>query len=65
MSKGIDDEAFLDAITELEPAGTQEVADAIGVERQSADYRLRRLRDEGKVRSKKIGGTLVWMSANE
>ena len=54
------DEEILDAVREHEPAGTSEVAEAVGIARQSADYRLRKLADEGAVRSKKIGGTLAW-----
>lgn len=61
MSKGIPDEQYLAAVRDHAPAGTQEVADAVGVERQSADYRLRQLEDRGKIVSKKVGGTLVWM----
>jgi len=60
------DEAFLATVTEHEPATTTEVADAIGCVRQNADYRLRRLRDAGKVASKKAGPSVVWMlSGNE
>lgn len=54
------DEEFLEAVGRLEPAGTREVADAIGVTRQNADQRLRRLEDEGRVTSKKIGNSLAW-----
>ncbi|MFB6296233.1 MAG: FaeA/PapI family transcriptional regulator [Halobacteriales archaeon] len=56
---------YIDAVRELEPAATSEVADRVGVARQSADYRLRQLEDEGKVRSKKIGSALAWMVAEE
>ena len=58
------DEDVLAAVREHEPAGTQEVADALGIERQSADYRLRRLQDVGQVTSKKIGGSLAWRIAD-
>lgn len=54
------DEEYLDAVREHEPAGTSEVAAAVGVARQSADYRLRQLEDEGKVGSKRIGNSLAW-----
>ena len=47
--------AFVD-----EPAGTSEVADALGCTTQNADYRLRKLRDAGRVESKKVGRSLVW-----
>lgn len=54
------DEEYVQAVAGHEPAGTVEVADAVGVTRQSADYRLRQLREEGRVNSKKVGGVLVW-----
>lgn len=53
----------LAAVRAHQPAGTVEVADELGIERPSADYRLRRLQDEGKVTSKKIGGSLAWSVA--
>ncbi|WP_318566920.1 winged helix-turn-helix domain-containing protein [Salinigranum marinum] len=58
------DEEVLDAVQKHEPAGTKEVADELGIARQSADYRLRRLLDEGRVSKKKVGNSLVW-SAEE
>jgi predicted ArsR family transcriptional regulator len=58
------DEEVLDAVRKHEPAGTKEVADELGIARQSADYRLRRLLDEGRVSKKKVGNSLVW-SAEE
>ncbi|WP_135824607.1 winged helix-turn-helix transcriptional regulator [Halorussus ruber] len=51
---------ILGVVRQNEPAGTQEVADELGLSRQGADYRLRRLSEVGKVLSKKVGGTLVW-----
>lgn len=58
------EEEFLNAVSEYEPAGTSEVADAVNCTYQNADYRLRQLEEKGKVRSKKIGQSLVWMSTN-
>lgn len=54
------DEEVLEAVRNHEPAGTQEVANELGIARQSADYRLRRLLDEGRVLKKKVGNSLVW-----
>lgn len=54
------DEEYLEAVREHEPAATTEVADEVGVARQSADYRLRRLENEGRVRSTRIGNSLAW-----
>lgn len=50
------------AVRAHEPAATSEVASELGIARQSADYRLRKLRDSGRVSSKKIGASLVWFS---
>lgn len=55
------DNEFVRAITEHEPAGTKEVADELGITRQGADYRLRRLEEDGKVSKKKVGNSLVWL----
>lgn len=65
MSKGIGDDEILDAVRESEPAATKEVAEALGIVRQSADYRLRQLEKEGRVRSKMAGNSLIWMLAEE
>jgi hypothetical protein len=53
------------AVRSYDPAATSEVADELGIERQSADYRLRKLRDTGDVCSKKIGASLVWYLPRE
>ncbi|ELY76174.1 winged helix-turn-helix transcriptional regulator [Natrinema pallidum] len=58
------DEEVFNAVRKHEPAGTKEVADELGIARQSADYRLRRLLDNGRVSKKKVGNSLVW-SAEE
>lgn len=58
------DEEYLDAVREQEPAATSEIAEVVGVARQSADYRLRKLEDERKVTSKTIGNSLSWSLAD-
>ncbi|AUV80259.1 hypothetical protein C2R22_00095 [Salinigranum rubrum] len=58
-------EEFLNAVREHEPAGTSEVAEAVGCTTQNADYRLRQLREGGRVASKKIGRSLVWTLTND
>ncbi|WP_338738399.1 FaeA/PapI family transcriptional regulator [Haloplanus salilacus] len=57
--------AYLNAVRDHEPAATSEIADSVGVTRQGADYRLRQLEDEGKVQSKMVGNSLVWMLVDE
>ena len=56
------DAEILAAVRAHEPAATSEVAGEVGMTRQGADRRLRRLRDEGRVSSKKIGAALVWFA---
>ena len=59
------DEEFIRAVAEHEPAGTKEVADELGIARQGADYRLRRLEENGKISKKKVGNSLVWSVQQE
>lgn len=54
------DDEIIQAVQLSEPAGTQEVADELGIARQSADYRLRKLLEQGRVKKKKIGNSLAW-----
>jgi len=54
------DDEIIQAIRSNEPAGTQEVADELGLARQSVDYRLRKLLDQGRVEKQKIGNSLAW-----
>ncbi|WP_254547225.1 hypothetical protein [Halomarina pelagica] len=53
------------AVREHDLAVTREVAETVGVTRQGADYRHRKLEAEGFVLSKKIGRELVWMVAEK
>lgn len=59
------DEEYVAAVRSQSPASTKDVADAVGVTRQGADYRLRRLKEKGKVRGKLVGNSLVWMPAED
>ena len=56
----VSDEEIIEAVGENEPAGTSEVGETVGMSRQNADYRLRKLEEQGKVQKKKIGRTLAW-----
>ena len=56
-----EDEEFVDAVRENEPATTKEVMDVVGVSRTAALYRLNKLEDEGVLTSKEAGTSLVWM----
>jgi predicted transcriptional regulator len=65
FTQKVEDAELLAAVDEIEAASTREVGERVGVTRQAADYRLRQLRDAGRVRSKKIGQALVWLPADE
>jgi predicted transcriptional regulator len=54
------DKEVMEVVAENEPAGTTEVADELGIVRQSADYRLHRLLDGERISKKKVGNSLVW-----
>ena len=54
------DQAFLEAVQDHEPAATSEVAEAVGIARRNAHYRLEKLADVGQVTKKKVGTSLVW-----
>lgn len=52
---------FLDAIEELGGlAGTSDVAEEVGCARDTAYKKLKKLQEEERVSSRKVGGALVW-----
>lgn len=57
------EEEYIVAVRANEPASTSEVAEAVGVSRQGADWRLRKIEENGDVHSKKIGASLVWFTS--
>ena len=59
------DEEYLAAVRDNQPAFTSEVAEAVGCTRRNADYRLRELRDEGEISSKKAGNSVVWLPISD
>lgn len=59
------DKEVIAAVRTHEPAGTSEIAKELGIARQSADYRLRRLEESGRVTVKKVGGALIWSLPKE
>ena len=59
------DADVLNAVREHDPAGTSEIAEQLDIARQSADQRLRKLADAGRVHRKKIGAVAVWWLADE
>lgn len=52
--------AFLDVIKSKDQPTTGDIANEVGCNRRSALYRLRKLEDEGRVRSEKKGGYNFW-----
>lgn len=58
-------ETFISAIRDARSAGTAEIADAVGCDRRTAYVRLRKLEEDGRVRSRKIGSNLLWEIAGE
>jgi hypothetical protein len=65
FSRSVDDADVLGAVRAHDPAATSEIAEEVGVSRQGADRRLRSLREDGDVSSKKIGASLVWFMPRE
>ena len=63
--RDVADEEIIVAVNEHYPAATSEVAGELELSRQAVDYRLHRLRDEGRVNSKKIGASLVWFTPEQ
>lgn len=59
----VTDDDLKAAVKEHTPAGTQEIADAVGMTRQGVEYRLKQFDDrwQNPVWSKKIGPTRIWM----
>lgn len=56
-----DDQEFMNAVYRCTPAGTSEVAEIVGMTRQSAAARLKQLEERDWVWSKKVGPTRVWI----
>lgn len=59
------DREVIEAVDEHDPAATSEVAAALDLTRQAADYRLRQLREQSRVESKKVGASLIWFAVDE
>lgn len=55
------DEDFLNAVRKYNPASTSEVADEVGCTRRNADFRLKKLADEERVKRKKIAASQIWV----
>jgi len=62
LTEQYSDEDFLEAVAELEPASTGEIAEAVGCSRRNADIRLRKLEEANEIQKKKVGNSLTWFS---
>lgn len=51
---------FLEALGELGPSGTTDIAEYVGCDRRTAYLKLKSLEDEEKIRSNKVGNSLLW-----
>jgi len=51
---------FLEALAELGPSGTTDISDYVGCDRRTAYLKLKSLEEEGSIRSKKVGNSLLW-----
>jgi predicted ArsR family transcriptional regulator len=52
--------AFVEALEELGPSGTQDVADEVGCKYRTAHAKLSELEEEGHVTSRKVGNAKLW-----
>ena len=53
-------EEFIEAIRDLDSAGTTDIADYVGCDRRTAYLKLQALDEDGKVESQKVGNALLW-----
>lgn len=65
FAKEVSDDNLVAAVAGVEPAGTTTVAEAVDMTRPGAYRRLQTLEDAGRVTVSRIGGSLVWSSADD
>jgi predicted transcriptional regulator len=53
-------EDFLEALAELGQSGTTDISDYLGCDRRTAYLKLKSLENDGKIRSRKVGNSLLW-----
>jgi len=51
---------FLEALAELGPSGTTDISEYVGCDRRTAYLKLKSIEEEGGIRSKKVGNSLLW-----
>jgi predicted ArsR family transcriptional regulator len=57
-------DTIIETLERGDVVGTQDVADALGCVYDTAYKRLRKLEDEGRVRSQKVANTRIWELAD-
>lgn len=63
FTETVTDEEILDYLTEQNGAGTGNIADHFDHKQPTAYRRLKALEGEGRVTSRRIGGSLLWTPA--
>ena len=58
-------EEFLSALHDLGEAGTADVAEAVGCNRETARLRLNELVERGAVERRKIAGAILWKPGDD
>ena len=53
-------EEFLEALAELGPSGTTDISSYVDCDRRTAYLKLKSLEEDGEVRNKKVGNSLLW-----
>jgi len=51
---------FLEALADLGPSGTTDISDYVGCDRRTAYLKLKSIEEDGEIRSKKVGNSLLW-----
>ena len=65
FSEKFSDEEFIAAIRERDLPSTSEVADAVGCKYRTAYGRLGELEDDGRIKRREIGNSLVWLTEDD
>lgn len=61
----VTDDEIIEFVEELDGAGTGEVAEEFDYRQPSAYRRLKALEEDGRIRSRRIGGSMFWRVVEE
>lgn len=59
------DEKFIDTVSERDFPSTSEVVEGVGCKYRTAYGRLGELEDEGRIKRREIGNSLVWLTGDD